>query len=57
MGKKGEEWFRVSDSLHLTAVVGDDIGRSLLVATNEVSSCCEGGQRAAGNMITVILFS
>ena len=45
------------DSFHLTALVGDDIGRIRLIATNsKLFSCCQGGQRAVGDMISVIPF-
>ena len=46
------------DSFHLTTLVGDDVGRSLLVATYKAFFLAvEGVQRAAGNMITMFPLS
>ena len=46
------------DNFHFT-LVGDDIGRNLMVAliTSLIYSFCQGGQRAAGNMIPTIPLS
>ena len=53
--EKSGTWF--PDCFHLNALMGDDIGRSLLAATYKGFSCCQGGQRAAGNMAPVISYS
>ena len=41
----------------LTALVGDDIGSSIMFATNKVLSCAQISQRIAGNMTPMIPFS
>ena len=57
---KIKKWPRGSgspDPFALTALVRDDIEISLMVATNKLFSCSQGGHRLAGNIIPMIFVS